>query len=220
MRRGYTREAYLSLAHRIRETIPGVALSSDFISGFCGETEADHAETLSLFREVRFETAYMFAYSRRERTHAAYHLDDDVPDDVKNRRLREVIDAFREGARTRHAEDIGTLQLVLIDGPARKSTPGAPLWAGRTDSSKRCIVGEYAVEQSIATLLARGNLGPGATVGESAVPLRPGQYVAAYVRGSGDTSLQATALAASTLDEFATLGPVLRKSLQAESFEL
>jgi tRNA A37 methylthiotransferase MiaB len=65
MRRLYSREAYLALARRIRDAVPGIALSSDFIAGFCGETEADHAETLSLMREVRYENAFNFAYSRR-----------------------------------------------------------------------------------------------------------------------------------------------------------
>ena len=70
MRRGYTREAYLSLIHRAREIIPNVSISSDFISGFCGETEEDHELTISLLKEVQFDMAYMFAYSLREKTHA------------------------------------------------------------------------------------------------------------------------------------------------------
>jgi hypothetical protein len=90
MRRGYDREAYLSLAARVREELPGVALSSDFISGFCGETEEEHADTLSLLRAVRYEHAFLFAYSRREKTAAARHLEDDVPPHVKQRRLEEV----------------------------------------------------------------------------------------------------------------------------------
>ncbi len=70
MRRGYTREAYLKVIERIKSTIPNCALSSDFISGFCGETEEDHKETLSLLREVKYDQAFMFAYSMREKTHA------------------------------------------------------------------------------------------------------------------------------------------------------
>ncbi len=90
MRRGYDRDAYLTLAAHAREALPGVALSSDFIAGFCGETEAEHADTLSLMHEVRYEHAFMFAYSRRDKTSAARHLADDVPPDVKQRRLEEV----------------------------------------------------------------------------------------------------------------------------------
>lgn len=70
MRRGYTREAYLSLIDHIRSIIPDIALSSDFISGFCGETEEDHQDTLSLLRSVQYDQAFMFAYSLREKTHA------------------------------------------------------------------------------------------------------------------------------------------------------
>lgn len=208
MRRGYTRDAYLALADRIRAAVPGVALSSDFISGFCGETEEDHRDTLSLLREVRFEMAFMFAYSRRERTHAAYHLEDDVPDETKNRRLREVIEAFREGSRERHAEDVGSVQLVLVDGPARKSTPAAPLWAGRTDSNKRCVFGEQAVAPSLADFLGGGGGPAGGAVG-----VAPGRFVAVHVRGSGETSLKATALAATTLEEFTALNSRLRERL-------
>lgn len=68
---------------RIRSIIPGVALSSDFISGFCGETEEEHRDTISLMEAVRFEQAFMYAYSRRDRTHAAYHMEDNVPDEVR-----------------------------------------------------------------------------------------------------------------------------------------
>ena len=77
------REAYLDLVERARRDIPGVALSSDFISGFCGETEEEHADTVSLMTRVGYEQAFMFAYSEREGTSAARNLEDDVPEDVK-----------------------------------------------------------------------------------------------------------------------------------------
>ena len=99
MRRGYTRETYLTLIERVRELLPHVAISSDFISGFCGETEDDHQQTLSLLRAVQFDKAFMFAYSMREKTHAHRRLSDDVPEEIKQRRLSEVIQAFNEGAR-------------------------------------------------------------------------------------------------------------------------
>ncbi len=137
MRRGYTREAYLALAERAREAIPGVALSSDFISGFCGESEADHRETLSLMEAVGYEQAFMFAYSRRERTHAAYHLEDDVPEQVKQRRLREIIEVFRRRAGERNAAEVGTTEhLVLVEGHSKRSTEASPTLTGRTDSNK------------------------------------------------------------------------------------
>ncbi|CAE7246958.1 Cdk5rap1, partial [Symbiodinium sp. KB8] len=113
MRRLYTREAYLELAHRIRETVPGVALSSDFIAGFCGESEADHEDTLSLLEQVGYEQGFLFAYSLRERTHAAHKLEDDVPQDTKLRRLREIIDVFNVRARQRHVAEVGKRVVVL-----------------------------------------------------------------------------------------------------------
>ena len=82
MRRGYTRETYTSLIERARQVIPHVKISSDFISGFCGETEEDHQLTLSLLKEVEFDTAFMFAYSMREKTHAHRKLNDDVDHEV------------------------------------------------------------------------------------------------------------------------------------------
>ncbi|CAH1955501.1 unnamed protein product [Acanthoscelides obtectus] len=86
MRRGYTREAYLELVRSIRLKLPDVALSSDFICGFCGETDEEFEDTLSLMEEVRYNQAYLFAYSMRERTTAHRRFKDDVPPDVKQRR--------------------------------------------------------------------------------------------------------------------------------------
>uniref|UniRef100_G3VNV9 Mitochondrial tRNA methylthiotransferase CDK5RAP1 n=1 Tax=Sarcophilus harrisii TaxID=9305 RepID=G3VNV9_SARHA len=122
MRRGYTREAYLDLIHHIRETIPGVSLSSDFIAGFCGETEEDHLQTLSLLREVRYNVGFLFAYSMRQKTRAYHRLQDDVPEEVKQRRLAELITAFREGAAEANMAVVGHTQLILVEGPSKRST--------------------------------------------------------------------------------------------------
>ena len=94
MRRGYTREAYLELVARIRSLLPNVTISSDFIVGFCGETQQDHEDTLSLMKIVEFDWAYMFAYSLRDKTHAYHHYKDDVPPEEKTRRLTELVDLF------------------------------------------------------------------------------------------------------------------------------
>ena len=96
MRRGYDCETYLRLIERVRELLPEATISSDFISGFCGESEADHEATLDLLRRVRFDKAFMFAYSMREKTHAHRQLLDDVPEPTKQRRLAEVIAAFNQ----------------------------------------------------------------------------------------------------------------------------
>ena len=90
MRRGYTKEAFIDLAERARQIIPGVSLSTDIITGFCGETDEEHQETLEVTRRVQFEAAFMFHYSMRAKTHADRNYEDDVPEDVKLSRLQEV----------------------------------------------------------------------------------------------------------------------------------
>ena len=95
MRRNHTREAYLDLITHIRTIIPDVALSSDFICGFCDETEEEFADTLSLIEKVQYDMAFLFAYSMREKTHAHRRMQDNVPEDVKKRRLIEMIDTFK-----------------------------------------------------------------------------------------------------------------------------
>lgn len=116
MRRGYTREAYMELVNNIRESLPGVSLSSDFICGFCGETDEEFADTLSLMETVKYNVAYLFAYSMREKTTAHRRYKDDVPDEVKNARLKAMVKVFREGAAERNAAFIGKNQQILIEG--------------------------------------------------------------------------------------------------------
>ncbi|XP_039114797.1 CDK5RAP1-like protein isoform X2 [Dioscorea cayenensis subsp. rotundata] len=135
MRRGYTREAYLDLVHKIRDIIPDVGISSDFICGFCGETEEEHADTLSLVKAVGYDMAYMFAYSMRERTHAHRNYVDDVPENIKQRRLMELIDVFRESTGQRYDLQVGTTQLILVEGP-NKRAPETEL-IGKTDRGHR-----------------------------------------------------------------------------------
>jgi tRNA A37 methylthiotransferase MiaB len=86
MRRGYSREAYLELAAHVKSRIPGVVLTTDMIVGFCGETESEFAETLSLMREVRYHKQFIYPYSLRQKTHAHRKHEDDVPADVKKDR--------------------------------------------------------------------------------------------------------------------------------------
>jgi hypothetical protein len=233
MRRGYTREAYLALAARIREAVPGVALSSDFISGFCGETEAQHEETLSLMRAVRYEQAFMFAYSRRERTHAAYHLADDVPEATKLRRLQEVIATFREVAAEDNQAELGRMHLVLVEGPSKRSTDAVPEWTGRSDNNKRIVFGRPAASglggagssdllPPTLALAVPQVLGQGAGGGlqplTSGVPVAAGQYVAVRVVRAGVTTLNAVPVALTTLAEFAALGPRLQATAASEVF--
>lgn len=83
MRRNHTRESYIELVENARKIIPGVAISSDFIAGFCGETDEQFEDTASLLELIKYDMAFLFAYSMRERTHAHRRMEDNVPDDVK-----------------------------------------------------------------------------------------------------------------------------------------
>lgn len=135
MRRGYTREAYLDLVQKIRRIIPDVGISSDFICGFCGETEEEHEDTVTLIKTVGYDMAYMFAYSMREKTHAHRNYIDDVPEEVKQRRLTELIEAFRESTGQCFDSQVGTVQLVLVEGP-NKRAPDTEL-IGKSDRGHR-----------------------------------------------------------------------------------
>ena len=140
MRRGYSRESYIDLVRQIRDIIPDVTLSSDFITGFCGETEEEHMETISLLEEVKFEKAYMFAYSMREKTNAHRTMEDDVPEAVKQRRLTEIIDTFRRESQIKHSKLIGTFQTVLIENQSTKH-PG--MMIGRSDGNHKVLLNRY-----------------------------------------------------------------------------
>jgi tRNA-2-methylthio-N6-dimethylallyladenosine synthase len=120
MKRGYTRAELLTLVRKLRAAMPGLALSTDLMVGFCGETEADHEDTLSLMHEVRFDSAFMFRYSDRGITYAARKMTDDVPGDVKARRLQQVIDLQELHTRASHQARVGGRERVLISGLSRR----------------------------------------------------------------------------------------------------
>ncbi|KAF3338149.1 CDK5RAP1-like protein [Carex littledalei] len=186
MRRGYTREAYLELVKKIRDIIPDVGLSSDFISGFCGETEEDHAETLSLVRAVGYDMAYMFAYSMREKTHAHRNYTDDVPEEVKQRRLAELIATFRDSTGHNFDQQIGTVQLVLVEGP-NKRAPETEL-TGKSDRGHRVSFLNVPLGHSI-----EGGEMRNAVIGD---------FVKVKIVSSTKASLFGEALARSTLSGF------------------
>jgi tRNA-2-methylthio-N6-dimethylallyladenosine synthase len=135
MNRTYNRKHYLELVRKIRETIPGVSLSTDIIAGFPTETEEDHKMTLSLLEEVRFDGAFMFKYSPREGT-KAYAMGDDVPDEVKVRRLTEIIELQQKISYEINQELIGKEVEVLVEGESKRSSEQ---WMGRTDTNKVVI---------------------------------------------------------------------------------
>jgi tRNA-2-methylthio-N6-dimethylallyladenosine synthase len=133
MNRTYTREWYISKINRIREILPGCGLSTDMITGFCSETEEDHKETLSLMEYCEYELAYMYYYSERPGTLAKRRYKDDVPEEIKKRRLQEVIALHRIQSLAGMQKEIGKTAKVLIEGNSKKSDNH---WAGRSDNNK------------------------------------------------------------------------------------
>ncbi len=119
MRRGYTRDDYLELVNEARRLIPGLAVTTDLIVGFPGETAEDYEQTTDLMRQIRFDSAFLFAYSPRERTYAQRFLADDVPDRVKQLRLREIIALQEAHCWERFRAQVGRRLTVLVEGPAR-----------------------------------------------------------------------------------------------------
>jgi tRNA-2-methylthio-N6-dimethylallyladenosine synthase len=134
MNRGYTREWYLEKINRIREILgTDCGLSSDMITGFCSETESEHEDTLSLMDEVVFDFSYMFYYSERPGTLAARKLADDVPLEIKKRRLNEIIARQNNHSLIRNRQEVGKTHLVLIEGPSKRS---ADYLQGRNPANK------------------------------------------------------------------------------------
>ena len=163
MRRPYTRRQYLELIDRMREIIPGVSLSTDIIAGFCDETEEEHEATMSLMKIVEYDLAYMFAYSERERTLAARKYEDNVPEDVKKRRLSEIIQQQMAIQEKNNKEEVGQRHLVLVEGTSKKSEEQL---SGRTDTNKMAVFdrkdfkkGDYVevevTDYTSATLIAK-----------------------------------------------------------------
>ena len=161
MNRRHTREWYLERAARIREIMPECAITTDVIAGFSGETEEDFEDTLRLFREVRFDAAFMFQYSERPGTKAARHYPDDVPPEVKTERLNRIIALQGELSLESNRRDVGREFEVLVEGFSKKSEADL---MGRTSQNKACVfpaaghaIGEYVTVRVLdctpATLL-------------------------------------------------------------------
>ena len=147
MNRKYTREWYLDRVAAIRRYLPDCAVTTDLIAGFSGETEEEHAATLSLMREVGYEFAYMFKYSERPGTYAHKHLPDDVPEEVKSARLAEIIALQNELSRASNLRDVGREFEVLVEGTSKRDENQL---SGRTSQNKVVVfdrgghgVGDY-----------------------------------------------------------------------------
>jgi tRNA-2-methylthio-N6-dimethylallyladenosine synthase len=128
MNRQHTREEYMELIDNIRRIIPDCAISQDMIAGFCGETEQDHQDTLSLMEYVKYDFGFMFAYSERPGTPAAKRMEDDVPLEVKKRRLSEIIQLQQKHGMYRMRQFVGKTVEILIEGNSKKSDQH---WMGR-----------------------------------------------------------------------------------------
>ncbi len=163
MRRTYTREWYMERVAKIREIMPDCGLTTDIIAGFCSETEEDHMATLTLMEEARFDSGFMFQYSERPGTLAARKYKDDIPTELKTRRLNEIIALQNRLSLESNLRDIGKRYTVLIDGISKKN---AEEFCARAGNSKVCVfsapnlhIGDYAevevVSCTSATLLCR-----------------------------------------------------------------
>ena len=162
MNRKYTREWFLDRVQTMRRLIPDVAIGTDIFSGFSGETEEDHQQSLDLMREARFDLAFMFKYSERPGTVAARRLPDDVPEEVKIRRLNEIIALQSEIAKESNHNDIGKVYEVLVEGFSKRSKEQM---SGRTSQNKMVVfpregrhIGEFVkvkiLSSTSATLIA------------------------------------------------------------------
>ena len=173
MRRPYTRQQYLELTDKMKSIIPGLTLSTDIISGFCGETEEEHQGTMTLMAQVQYDLAYMFAYSERERTLAYRKFEDDVPEDVKKRRLTEIITQQMNIQEQRNQLEIGKRHLVLVEKVSKRSDEQL---SGRTDTNKMVVFdrNDYS----------------------------PGEYVEVEVTGGTSATLFATPIKKSSIAEF------------------
>ncbi len=172
MRRRYTRESYLELVHDLRQAMPGIALSTDMIVGFCGETESDFEETLSLTRAVRYHSMFSFKYSPRPNTLALKRMPDDVPEEEKTRRIVALQTLQKDIQGELYNEAIGRVERVLVDARSRRrdwelsgrtsgntivNFAGEPEWIGRlvdvriTAANPNSLRGE-AVRDPVAML--------------------------------------------------------------------
>ena len=136
MRRRYTREWYLERIAKIRSVMPDCGISTDVIAGFCSETEQDHQDTLSIMREVGYDSAFMFQYSERPGTLAARNFPDDVPPEVKTRRLTEIIELQNTLSLESNRRDIGKTFRILVEGPSKRNPEEL---CGRASNNKMCV---------------------------------------------------------------------------------
>jgi tRNA-2-methylthio-N6-dimethylallyladenosine synthase len=157
MKRGYTVADFRAIVARLRAAVPALALSTDLLTGFSGETDDDHAQTLAIMRELAFDSAFMFAYSERDLTAAAKKLADDVPPATKQRRLAEIVALQERISAEVFAAHVGRRERVLVHGPSKRDP--AQL-VGRTDGFKTVILpaGVGAIGDFVDVTIARATM--------------------------------------------------------------
>jgi tRNA-2-methylthio-N6-dimethylallyladenosine synthase len=133
MNRTYTREWYLAKVKRIKEIMPDCSISADIISGFCTETEEDHQDTLDMMQQCKYDYSYMFMYSERPGTLAAKRFTDDIPHEIKRRRLQEIVSLQNTLSFENYSQDIGKTHKILIEGNSKRSEKD---WMGRNSQNK------------------------------------------------------------------------------------
>lgn len=163
MNRTYTREWYMAKVDRIREIMPDCSISSDIIAGFCTEEEIDHQDTLSIMEYSRYDYGYMFFYSERPGTLAQRRYKDDIPEDIKKRRLQEIVDMQYKLSLESNLRDIGKTYKVLIEGPSKRSEIH---WMARNSQNKVII---FPMES---------------------YDLKPGDYVMVHINEANKATLQ------------------------------
>jgi MiaB/RimO family radical SAM methylthiotransferase len=190
MRRRYSADAYRKLTERARSTIPGVSISTDIIVGFCGESAAHHRETLRMVEDVRYDQAFCFAYSMRDKTEAARTMVDDVPHATKMSRLRELIDLVHRVAGEKNASELGREHLVLVESASGRSPPewgpGVGAKTGRTDGNKRVVFRDVPIPTRGGGMRRAG----------------AGDYVAVRVTGSTSVTLLCDPTERTTLSQY------------------
>ena len=150
MKRRYSREEYMEKIDAIKRILPEAAISTDIIAGFCGESEEDHSQTLSMMEEVGFDFAFMFKYSERPGTLAAKKFKDDVPDEIKTKRLDDIIRIQNELSLKSKKKDIGKTYEVLVEGPSKKSGKEN---MGRTSQNKVVVFPAEGTKQGELVLV-------------------------------------------------------------------
>uniref|UniRef100_H0X3E2 Mitochondrial tRNA methylthiotransferase CDK5RAP1 n=1 Tax=Otolemur garnettii TaxID=30611 RepID=H0X3E2_OTOGA len=185
MRRGYSREAYVELIHHIRESIPSVSLSSDFIAGFCGETEEDHLQTVSLLREVQYNTGFLFAYSMRQRKTTVYsRSSSDLPSSWDHRRPPQCLAIFCNSLASA-SQVAGTTVLLLLRVLSKRSANDL---CGRNDGNLKVIFPDSEMEDVT---------NPGLRI-----RAQPGDYVLVKISSANSQTLKGHAICRTTLKDF------------------